>query len=75
MVMATVSREEVLKLARISQLAINQDDIDALTQQLNAVLAYAIRVKEVAREVPLADLPLTNVVKPDVVVPRIIESA
>ena len=46
--MAIITKEEVRKIAHMSRIAIHEDEIDDLTGQLQAVLAYAARVNEVA---------------------------
>ncbi len=46
--MALITKEEVLKIAHMSRIAIHEDEIDELTKQLEAVLAYAARINEVA---------------------------
>lgn len=46
--MAKISRDEVLKLARISNIALHEQEIDAVVTQLEQVLTYAERVIEIA---------------------------
>jgi len=46
-VMAKISRQEVLDIARISNLEVHSDEIESLMHQLEQVLSYAERVKEV----------------------------
>lgn len=46
--MALITKEEVRKIAHLSRIAIHEDEIDELTKQLEAVLAYAARVNDVA---------------------------
>ena len=46
--MAIVTKEEVRNIAHLSRITIHEDDIDALTHHLQAVLEYAARVNEVA---------------------------
>jgi len=50
-----ISREEVLKIAKISRITLFEDEIEGFVKQLNDVLSYAERVKEVAEE--LEDQP------------------
>ena len=67
--MALITKEEVLKIAQMSRITIHENEIDALTQQLEAVLAYAARVNEVAAQ-NHASLPQNvNVLREDVVIP------
>lgn len=42
-----IAKEEVLKIARISNLSVHEEQIQKVTRQLDAVLLYAARVKEV----------------------------
>lgn len=45
--MTKISREEVLKIAAMSNIALHEDEIEPLIQQLEQVLSYAARVAEV----------------------------
>ena len=42
--MEKISNKELIALARLSRLELNEDEIPALKQQIEAVLAYAERV-------------------------------
>lgn len=64
--MAKITKEELLKLARISQLDIPEDEIESLLAQLDSVLSYAERVKEVPFEKDDSSYGLTNVFRQDV---------
>lgn len=67
--MAVISKQEVLKIAHMSRIAIHEDEIDALTQHLEAVLAYASRVNQVVTDQSIA-LPYNrNVFREDEVIP------
>ena len=46
--MALISKDEVRKIAGMSRIAIHDDEIDAITQQLEAVLSYAQRVTQIS---------------------------
>lgn len=46
--MVTITREEVIKLARISQISVHEDEIPGLITELEAVLAYASGLKAIA---------------------------
>lgn len=64
-----ISREEVLKIAKISKIDIQEDEIKGLTQQLQEVLNYAECVKKAAGE--LMDQPSNknvNFFREDVVI-------
>lgn len=47
--MIKISREELLKIARISYVHIEEDEIQGLMQQLHDVLTYAARVNTIAQ--------------------------
>ena len=65
--MAKITREEVLKIAKMSQLAIHEDEIPAYIKQLEQVLSYAERVKEIAAEVDEPSNRNVNTLRQDVV--------
>ncbi len=69
---SAISREEVAHLARLSRLALTDDELDQYAQQLDSILAHVAQVSEVAADdVPGTAHPaeLANVLRPDVVVP------
>jgi aspartyl-tRNA(Asn)/glutamyl-tRNA(Gln) amidotransferase subunit C len=72
--MSTISRDDVAHLARLSRLAVTDEELDRFAGQLDQVLAAVARVGEAA----VADIepmthavPLTNVLRPDVVRPSL----
>jgi aspartyl-tRNA(Asn)/glutamyl-tRNA(Gln) amidotransferase subunit C len=70
--MATISRDEVAHLARLARLAVTEDELDTFAGQLDVILQAVAQVGEVAAaEVPPTShsVPLTNVLRDDVVVP------
>lgn len=46
--MTKISRDEVLKIAAMSNIALHEEEIDPLINQLEQVLTYAARVAQVA---------------------------
>jgi len=67
-----ISRTEVAHLARLARLALADDELDHLADQLDVILAAVARVEEVARPgIPPTShaVPLTNVLRPDAVRP------
>ena len=66
--MAIISAEEIIKLARISNIAIHDDEIDMLTKQIEAVLNYAARVQEIAAHQEGLSTRNINVFREDVVI-------
>lgn len=66
--MAKISKEEVLKIARISHITVHDEEIEPLVKHLESVLSYAERVQEIAAQI---EEPLTkniNVFREDVIV-------
>ena len=72
--MAAISREEVAHLARLSRLAVTDDELDRFAGQLDVILQSVARVGEVAADdIPPTShsVPLTNVYRDDVVTPSL----
>ena len=70
--MAAISREEVAHLSRLSRLAVTVEELDRFAGQLEVILQAVARVGEVAAaDIPPTShsVPLTNVLRDDVVVP------
>jgi aspartyl-tRNA(Asn)/glutamyl-tRNA(Gln) amidotransferase subunit C len=71
--MAAISREEVAHLARLSRLAVTDEELDRFAGQLEVILQAVARVGEVAAadDIPPTShaVPLTNVFRDDEVVP------
>ena len=66
--MTKISRDEVLNIARMSQIALREDEIDSLITQLEQVLSYAERVTEVATKIEEPSTKQVNVFRADMVV-------
>jgi aspartyl-tRNA(Asn)/glutamyl-tRNA(Gln) amidotransferase subunit C len=69
--MSAISREEVAHLARLSRLAVTDEELDRFAGQLDVILQAVARVGEVAAaDIPPTShsVPLTNVLRDDVVV-------
>ncbi len=69
-----ITRDEVAHLARLSRLALTEQELDHFAGQLDVIIAAVARVQEVAAEgIPPTThaLPLTNVFRDDVIVPPI----
>lgn len=70
--MAAISRQEVAHLARLSRLAVTDEELDMFAGQLDVILQAVARVGEVAAaDIPPTShsVPLTNVLREDIVVP------
>jgi aspartyl-tRNA(Asn)/glutamyl-tRNA(Gln) amidotransferase subunit C len=69
---AAITRDEVAHLARLSRLALREDQLDHLATQLGDIISAVARVQEVtAEDIPPTShaLPLTNVFRADEVRP------
>ena len=67
--MTAISREEVAHLARLSRLAVTEQELDRFAGQLDVILQSVARVGEVAADdIPPTShsVPLTNVYRDDV---------
>src|SRR5688572_22624698 len=76
--MAAISREEVAHLARLSRLAVSDEELDRFAGQLDVILQSVARVGEVAAaDIPPTShaVPLTNVLREDVVTPGLAREA
>jgi aspartyl-tRNA(Asn)/glutamyl-tRNA(Gln) amidotransferase subunit C len=70
--MVAISREEVAHLARLSRLAVTDEELDRFAGQLDVILQAVARVGEVAAaDIPPTShsVPLTNVLRDDVEAP------
>ncbi len=66
--MTKISRDEVINIARMSQIALREEEINSLTIQLGQVLSYAERVMQVAVNVEEPSTKQVNVFRADLVV-------
>ncbi|MBT2213612.1 MULTISPECIES: Asp-tRNA(Asn)/Glu-tRNA(Gln) amidotransferase subunit GatC [Actinomadura] len=72
--MSAITRDEVSHLARLSRLALGDDELDHLAAQLDQIISAVARVQEVAAEdIPPSShaLPLTNVYRADEIRPSL----
>lgn len=72
--MTSISRDDVAHLARLSRLAVTDEELDRFAGQLDQVLTAVARVGEAAvGDVPPMShaVPLTNVLRPDEVRPSL----
>jgi aspartyl-tRNA(Asn)/glutamyl-tRNA(Gln) amidotransferase subunit C len=63
-----ITRDQVAHLARLSRLALREDELDHLATQLGDIISAVARVQEVtAEDIPPTShaLPLTNVFRAD----------
>jgi aspartyl/glutamyl-tRNA(Asn/Gln) amidotransferase C subunit len=65
--MDTISKEEVRKIAQISNILVNETEVEQLQKELGQVLEYAARVTKVIGDAPeLKDPVLRNIRKDEV---------
>jgi|SRR5579859_5593341 len=67
-----IARDDVAHLARLSRLALGEEELDHFAAQLDVIIAAVAKVQEVAAEgIPPTShaVPLVNVFREDVVVP------
>src|SRR5262249_33757387 len=67
-----IARDDVAHLARLSRLALAEDELDHLAAQLDVIIAAVARVQEVAADgIPPTShaVPLVNVFREDTLVP------
>ena len=67
-----ITRDEVARLARLARLALTDAELDHFAVQLDEIISAVARVQEVAAEgIPPTShaVPLTNVFRPDELVP------
>ncbi len=69
--MVKITREDVLKIARMSHIQIHEHEIDQIAHNLGAVINYAARVQEVAVDVQIPSVKTVNIFREDVVAPSI----
>src|SRR2546423_12293461 len=65
---AAISRDEVAHLARLSRLAVTDQELDVFAGQLDVILGAVARVGEgAAADIPPTShaVPMTNVLRPD----------
>lgn len=63
--MAIITKEQVLKMAQLSHIEVKEDEVQALTNHLEAVLAYAARVQEIAQPAQTPESKNVNIMRAD----------
>src|SRR6478609_6549220 len=72
--MPDITRDEVAHLARLARLELTDDELERYAGQLDAIVSAVAKVTEVASDdIPPTShsVPLTNVVRPDVLRPSV----
>ncbi|MBY0353333.1 Asp-tRNA(Asn)/Glu-tRNA(Gln) amidotransferase subunit GatC [Candidatus Babeliales bacterium] len=66
--MTTFNREELLKLAQLSSLHLEENEIDTYVERLSAILAYVKQLQEVSKTSEAEQVRNVNVFREDAVV-------
>ena len=64
-----ITKEEVAKIARLSNIELSQAEIIEAQKHLEAVLQYAARVQDIAKDIDVAILKNSNIERDDVIIP------
>lgn len=68
--MAKVTKEEIKKIAEMTRVSFEEDELDGIMQEFNEVIAYAERVGQIAQQAGnLPSVKNVNADRADVVVP------
>ena len=63
-----ITKEEVEKIAQLSHIELSETELTNAMKHLDAVLSYAARVQEIAKDVDVASLKNCNIERDDVVI-------
>jgi len=66
--MSLITKEEVEKVARLSHIALSENEIEEVMSHLDAVLSYAVRVQDIAKDVDVPVVKNKNIEREDVAV-------
>jgi aspartyl-tRNA(Asn)/glutamyl-tRNA(Gln) amidotransferase subunit C len=64
-----ITKEEIEKIARLSHIELHETEIASTIQHVSAVLSYAARVQEIAKDVNIPSLKNSNVEREDIAMP------
>ncbi len=67
--MSIITREEVEKIARLSNIELSESEIIKAQKHLEAVLSYAARVQDIAKDVDITLLKNQNIERDDIIEP------
>lgn len=65
--MQAITREEIMKIARLSHIKITDEELEKMRSHCIAVLEYAERVKDIAKDVALTQQKNMNVFRDDII--------
>ena len=63
-----ITKEEILKIANMSNLDLREDEIPSLVKEVDDVLTYAVRVREIAADVEEPSTKNINTFREDIVI-------
>lgn len=66
--MTRITHEEIIKIARMSHIELTQEEIEKMQTHVEAVLSYAERVQDIAKDVDIALLKNSNIEREDSIV-------
>lgn len=73
--MSEITRAEVAHLAHLARLALDEDELDRLAEQLDVILGAVAKIGEVSDAEGVKPMthavPIENVMRPDVVAPSL----
>jgi aspartyl/glutamyl-tRNA(Asn/Gln) amidotransferase C subunit len=64
-----ITKEEVEKIARLSHIELSPEEIISTMKHIGAVLQYAARVQDIAKDVDVPSLKNSNVERDDIIIP------
>lgn len=67
--MSIITKEEVAKIARLSNIELSQEEVVHAQKHLEAVLSYAARVQDIAKDVDITLQKNQNVERQDIIQP------
>jgi len=67
--MTFITKEEVEKIARLSNITLSEAEMSETIKHLDAVLSYAARVQEIAKDVDISSLKNNNIEREDIIIP------
>lgn len=64
-----ITQEEVKKIARLSNITLSEEEVIDTMKHLDAVLSYAARVQEIAKDINIPSLKNSNIEREDSIIP------
>ena len=65
--MSVVTKEEIMKIARMSHIQLTEQEIEKMQSHVAAVLSYAARVQDIAKDVDVPNVKNINIERQDTV--------